>query len=183
VFNKGDEAFVPGVTGSLGLEVPGLFLACIEYGQNIFTDLSESGNINMNYGKLEAAVWLPFVICRFAMERKSFTSVPTDTYFIRDSQLRYQASLDFFSKLSAFQLTLGGGLKTLEKSIEPVLPAGSSVQPLKNDATAQFAFVRLAYTLSPGFELLLDIEVPFSTTNNTLFLKALAGCRIALSDY
>jgi hypothetical protein len=182
LFNEGNEAYVPGVSGSLGLEIPGLVLASVEYGQNIFIDMSKSGNINANYGKLEAAIWFPFVLFRFSMERRSFTSTPTDTYAIRNALLRYQASLDFFSKLSAIQLTLGGGLKTVEKAVEPVLPAGSSMLPAKNDATVQFAFVHLAYTLSPGFELLLNIEAPISSTSNGLFLNALAGFRLTLFD-
>ncbi|MDR1230691.1 MAG: hypothetical protein LBK61_04745 [Spirochaetaceae bacterium] len=182
VLNEGSD-YVPGAIGSLGLEIPGLLLAYIEYGQNVFTDSSELGTTNVNYGKLEAALPLPFVLCRFAMERKSFTMMPAETYTIRDSLLSYRVSFDFFSKLSTFQLTLGGGVKTLEKSIEPVLPAGSSIQPMMNELPAQFAFARFTFTPSPGFELFLDGEIPVSSTNTALFFKALAGFKITLSDF
>jgi hypothetical protein len=182
MFNEGNEAFVPGVSGSVGIELPGWISAYVEYGQNISTDLTKPGNISLNYGKLEAAIWLPRILCRFVMERKSFTTMPAETYSIRDSVFRYLVALDFFSKSSSFQLTLGGGYKTLERSIEPGSDPASTLLPVKSDESTTFGFANISLSLNPRIEFLLNVEAPFSRAATGIFLKTVAGFKITIPD-
>jgi hypothetical protein len=182
LFSGGEKPYVPGVSGSLGIEIPGRILAYVEYGQSAFTDLTEPGNINLDYGKLETSLWLPFVVCRASAERKSFTSIPADTYTIRNSLLRYQAAVDFFSKSSPFQITFGVGQETLEKLIESIPHTGSSVFSLQEETSRVFAFCHLACKLNPRLEFLLNAEMTISTTATESIFKTVAGFRIEIPD-
>jgi hypothetical protein len=181
MFNTNGEEYLPGVNGSVGLEIPGILSVYVEYGLSVNPGESEPANVNLNYGKVEAAVWLPGMICRLVVQRKSFTMTPIDTYTVKDSLLRYQVSLDFFSKSSTFRFALGGGTETLERAIEPI--AGSIVQPQKDAFDTTFVMASISSTLNPGFEFLLNIDVPLSPAATGFFFKAIAGFRIAIPDF
>jgi hypothetical protein len=181
MFNTNGEEYMPGVSGSVGLEIPGLLSAYVEYGLSVNPDVNEPANVNLNYGKVETALWLPGIVGRFIIQRKSFAMTPADTYTMKDSLLRYQVSFDFFSKSTTFQFTLGGGYETLERAIEPI--AGSLAQPQEDTFDTAFAMVSISSTLNPGFEFLLNIEAPLPPAATGFFFKAVAGFRIRIPDF
>jgi hypothetical protein len=181
VFNDGDEAYFPGVIGSIGLEIPGGFSVYAEYGMNIFTDLSKTGNIHLDYGKIDAALWLPFILCRFVMQKKSFAVTPSGRYIRTDSLVRYQLTVDLFSKSSTLALTLGAGIETLKRSIEPA-NAGSSIPFQDGNKEARFALLGISWELSPSLSFLGNVEIPFYPVAIGTFFKAAAGITITIPD-
>jgi hypothetical protein len=183
MFSSFGEEYVPGVSGSLGLAVPGGLSVDVEYGQSVVLDSSTPDNVNLNYGKLEASAWFPYMLCRLVVHRKSYTMMPAETYTIKDSLLRYQVSLDFFSKYSIFQLTLGGGYETLERAIEPMPRSAASAQSPADEVSTAFIFFNTATKLSSSIEILLNGEVPFSPAVTNLFFKVVAGFRITMPDF
>jgi hypothetical protein len=183
LFNGGKEEYIPGIIGSIGFEIPGGFSAYIEYGQNAFADLSESKGIHLNYGKVEATIWLPHIMFQLVVHRKSFIRMPAVTYTIRDSLLRYQVSVDFFPKSSSFLFGFGGGYESLEKAIEPVPNINSPVPLLENAVDRLFVLANISIKFTPSFGFFLNADVPLSATAAGIFLKAITGFRIVLSDF
>jgi hypothetical protein len=179
MFNAKGEEYIPGVSGSIGLEIPGVFSAYVEYGLSVNPDANEPANINLNYGKVETALWLPGIIGRLIIQRKSFTMTPSDTLILNDSLLRYQVSLDFFSKSSTFQLTLGAGYETLERDIGPI---AGTLAPREEAFDTPFAFADLSFALNPDLAFLLNIEVPLSSAAAGYFFKAVTGFRFKMPD-
>jgi hypothetical protein len=175
--------YIPGVIGSLGIEIIGGFSAYVEYGQNAFTDLDKAGGVNLNYGKIEAAIWLPNILCRVIIQRKSFAMMPDKTYLRRDSLLRYQLTLDFSPKPSPILFTLGGGSETLEMSVEPAPNAVSPIPYPGDDFETYFALFGFSYTTSSGFTLFLNAEAPVPVSNRGVFFKAVVGFSLALPDF
>ena len=182
MFNQGDEEYVPGVSGSLGLEHPGGFSFSIEYGLNAFTNLSQIGNTNLNFGSVRVALWLPHIVVRASVSRNSFTQARGETYTIRNTVLRYEASLDFFGKLFPIVLRVGGGLHTIEKEIAEIPGASYTGIPRSDSREELFALVHFDFELSERAHFLLNLEVtPLPVPG--LYYSGTAGFRFNLPEW
>jgi hypothetical protein len=183
-FNEGGEKYAPGVSGSIGIESPGVISLYVEYGQNLFTDLNSDGEVYLNYGKVEAAIWLPHILARFIMQRKSLRVEPAGNYDLDDSLVRYQVLLDiFFRKTTPFFITLGGGRETLDKITEPLPGAAPSARRKETKTVSQFASIEASWKVNPDWTLFLNAEVPFSSQGGKTLFKAAAGFKVELSNF
>jgi hypothetical protein len=175
-FAAGGTKYAPGVSGSIGIEAPGVISVYVEYGLNPIIDLNDTGNVYLDYGKLEAAIWLPHIRPRFSMQRKSLRVEPAGTSNLDDSLIRYQVLLDIFFKTFPFLITLGGGQETLTKIITPL---SSTAARRERVSTSLFAFMELSWEIHPDWTLFLNFEVPFASQGTAVF-RAAAGVKIAL---
>jgi hypothetical protein len=180
VFNEGEQENVPGMTGSLGIEAAGVFSASIEYGLNAFTDLTKTGNTNLNFGNIEALLWLPNVLVHLTMQRKSFIQARSKDYTAQNSSLCYRGALDIFSKSSPVVLTIGAERRTIERIIEPIGEAQIAKQ--ENSIDGVFFIAGLTLELRPGFDLILKAEGPLSISVPGIFFIAEAGFKIKLGE-
>jgi hypothetical protein len=165
--------YAPCLTGSIGIEEPGLISVFVEYGMNVLPDLIDNLIANMNYGKLEAAVWIPHVLVRGIIQRKSFTMDLAGLYQRRYSLLRYHGMLEFFFKTSPLQVSVGGGYETWERVTDTT----------DEYAESFFIAASVSYQISPDFTFLLDLEVPFTSHETAPFFKAAAGIKLSLSNF
>jgi hypothetical protein len=180
MFNTGTEEYVPGVIGGLGIEIPLGLSLYIEYGLNTNIDLDEVGNINLNYGKIEAVAGSAPVRGRFVMQRKSFLEVLGNDRILKDSLVRYQGTLDFLFKPSPLLMSFGGGYQTLVRSVNPTPNTSSTVSG--NEKSVEMGFFCASFTLAvnPRFELLLNMDVPLSVPID--YFKACAGISLIIAD-
>jgi hypothetical protein len=180
---EGLTDFLPGVEGSLGFESPGYFRINFDYGLNVFTELANSGPINVNKGKIEAAVWFPILIVRAFMERKSFTRVYESTYSLRGSLNRYAVFADMFFKNKAPVLSIGGGFETFEREVAllPSTGGGTSILPDSFSLEGLFVAAGLALRFSHFFEFHVSGEFPVSVNWSGLYFKAQAGINLTFA--
>jgi hypothetical protein len=182
-FNEGGVKYAPGFSGSVGIEAPGVISVYVEYGLNPFPHLSSDSEVHADYGKLEAAIWLPHIRPRFIMQRKSLTVEPAGNYFLDDSLVRYQVLLDIFFKTSPFLITLGAGTETLHKISKPLPTAAPSVRRKETETASTFASLEVSWNIYPAWTLFLNVEAPLSSQGETALFKAAVGLKIALSDF
>jgi hypothetical protein len=182
-FDEGGAKYAPGVFGSIGIEAPGALSLFVEYGQNLFPDLNSNGGVRLNYGKLEAAIWLPHVLTRFIMQRKSLAVKPAGNYDLDNSLVRYQVLLDIFFKTSPFVITLGGGHQTLDTVTEPIPGAALSVQRKETETISLFAFIGATWKIHTNWTLFLNVEAPISSQGGDALFKAAVGLKIDLSNF
>jgi hypothetical protein len=183
MFNDADEDYIPGITGSLGLEAPGGVLVNVEYGINMYTDLSQPKNISLNFGKIEMAIWLPSIIMRFVMERKSFSQAQSNSTIVKNTSSRTMALFDLYSKSLPVEIFFGGGQQTFEKSIEHMPNTSPAALEQSEDLMAFFVAGGFTWTMSPGVALLFSAEIPVSNLTPGFFFKAEGGIRLTLSDF
>jgi hypothetical protein len=165
--------YAPCLTGSIGIEEPGLILISFEYGMNVLSGFVDNMMANLNYGKLEAAIWIPYVLVRGIVQRKSYTIDPAGLSQRRCSLLRYHGMLEFFFKASPLQVSIGGGYETWER-----------VTGATNEyAESPFIATSIFYKINPDFTLLLDVEVPLVSNETAPFFKAVAGIKLSLSNF
>jgi hypothetical protein len=186
-FDEGGAKYAPGVSGSLGIEAPGALSVFVEYGQSLFADLSDEGDVRLNYGKLEATIWLPYVLHilpRFIAQRKSLAVEPAGNYDLEDSLVRYEALLDiFFNKAASFLITLGAGYQTLRTVTTPLPPAAPSARSWETEIVSQLALAGVLWKIHPDWTVFFNTEVPVSSQGGITNLKAAAGFKITLSNF
>jgi hypothetical protein len=180
MFNEGEDEYVPGMTGSLGMEAAGVFSVSLEYGLNVFTDLTKIGNTNLNFGNIEILFWIPNVIVRLNMQRKSFTHAQSKEYTIKNALLCYRVVFDMFSKSSPLVVTIGGELKTTEKVVEPI--GNAQVSKLDNSINGIFFIAGLSLELNSVFDFILNAEIPIAVSAPGGFFMINAGFKIKLGD-
>ncbi|MDR3237233.1 MAG: hypothetical protein LBT84_01885 [Spirochaetia bacterium] len=180
---EGLTEFLPGVEGSLGFEAPGYFRVNLDYGLNVFTEFANSGPVNVNKGKIEAAIWFPILIARAFVERKSFTRVYESMYFLRSSLNRYAFFADIFFKNKVPVFSLGVGFETAERAVSPLPSVGGATYILADSFSLEGLFVAagLALQLSHSFEFHISGEFPVSVNWSGLYLKAQAGINLTFA--
>lgn len=181
--DEGGVKYAPGLFGSIGIEAPGVFSLFVESGLNLFADLSSDGDVYLNYGKLEAAIWLPHVLFRVIMQKKSLRVEPAGDRDLDDSLIRYQALLDIFSKNFPLLITLGGGYEMTTAIITPLPSAAPSVRYQKRETISLFAFLEVSWSITPEFTVFLNSEVPVSSQGGEVLFKAAIGLKIMLSNF
>jgi hypothetical protein len=179
--DEGGVKYAPGLFGSIGIEAPGAISLFVEYGLNPLADLSSDGDVYLNYGKLEAAIWLPHVLFRVIMQKKSLRVEPAGDRNLDNSLIRYQALLDIFSKNFPLLITLGGGYETMTAITTP-LP-NASVQYQEEEIASSFAFFEISWTITPEFTLFLNGEVPIPFQSGDVSFTGTIGLKIILSNF
>jgi hypothetical protein len=180
LFTEGEEPHIPGFFGSVGIELPGGLSLYAEYGLNAFTDLTLLGNTNLNFGNVNLTIWLPNVVMRLNMVRKSFAQARSVFYTIRNTSLRYEALLDIYAKAMPLIFTLGGGYKTFEKSLEA--GPGYTGNPRSASMELFFGTVGFDFELSQDFHILLNLEAAPPIVEG-FFFSAFLGFRIVSQNW
>jgi hypothetical protein len=162
LFNSGTEVVNPGFSAGLGLEFPGIVFVNLKASSSLGSVLDIPGNYLQKSAEISAGFWVPYVVCSFNVNVRSFALEKKANLLIEDSVTRYFFRADVFSKNVPYTCRVDLGYQNLSRSYSSYLINGSSLDrdSQTDEFKALYMGLEISYTASPALKLFLGGEMP-----------------------
>ena len=192
LFNTKKLPVNPGVSGTLGLMLPGIVFVEAGGATTLAAiPMEKEGNYSQTGADLKAGFWVPHVICSLNMSLKNNTLRDTTTTLIEDELHRYFFRADVFTKNYSYTVKVDMGFQSLKRSYTSLDVVGSDI--VKTTQTDEFRSLFIGmegtFTIIPGLKFVLGGEIPVYSWSvrpmedppqKTIFFEARAGIIFAL---
>jgi len=175
-FNSNFDIPDAGILGSIEVTWPGVLFLSFSGSSTLGAQFNFSSNTVRETIEARLGFWLPFGMTNVSVLSKNYTRYTENNdnqQSLSDSLLRYQLSVEFFSKNSPFLLRIDGGYFTLKRTY------GNT--NTTDELNAFFAGLEMNLSISK-VRLIAGAEVPFiitsfspMTVSSDILFKAYAG--------
>ena len=172
IYNTREMPFIPGISGGLKFQRPGVVFAQANASSSLaFYNREKTGHYSLYSVDFAAGFWLPNAICSLNMGLQRFTQRASRDYLIGDHLDRYFLRAHFFAKNVPFTLRLDLGYQSLKRSYTNNTDEIESI----------FAGFEGYFTINERLKIILGAEIPVYTWTllpgrpENLFFQANAG--------
>ncbi|MDR1099047.1 MAG: hypothetical protein LBL28_01055, partial [Treponema sp.] len=154
-FNTKEQPISTGIAAALGFEFPGILFGSIQAASTIGSLATLPGEYVQQTGELSLGFWVPYVVCAFSINTKSFTQRKSDELLIKDDHIRYQFRADVFTKNVPYTVYIDMGFQSLKRSYIP-----SQAESVTDELKSIYIGFEGSYRIVPAFRLVLGMEMP-----------------------
>ena len=183
LFNTDGLPVNPGISGTLGLMLPGKIFAEASGSSTLAAiPMEKKGNYSQISADLSAGFWVPYVICSFNLSIEKFTLRKEIASLIEDEFVRYYFRADAFTKNFPYTMRVDIGFQNLKRSYSQVV--GTDLDTITDEFKSVFVGLEGTFTITPGLKLFLGAEMPVYSWSerpmkdppkDTIFFEARVG--------
>ena len=165
IFNTQQQMFNPGLSIALGLQVPGIIFMNLHASSSLGGALKTIGENYQSDGAITAGFYVPYVICSFNLETRSFSHNRESNLLTEDSLTKYFFRADVFTKNVPFTVRIDMGYGMLKRIYYSQSILEGPPPELVSDALIdEFKFVYVGagvtFNINSTVSILFSGEVP-----------------------